>query len=129
MTADTSGMETAGDLTLVPCGGRWDAVKVPRWIAVQALKQLKGKHGAVIVDPRERALYFLVPPQSTSGWTVQYTSPLSTASYVAVPPSSKESGPGVYWLTSPVHGPVHTRTGLLRVVIEETLGPQMKVAL
>ncbi|WP_146252200.1 hypothetical protein [Streptomyces carminius] len=99
-----------------------------RWIGLEALERLKGPHGAVVVDPHERALYFLVPPRSTQGWEVQHTTPLSTASYVVVPPAGKEAEPGIYWLTSPTHGPLHTDVDALRAAIEETLGPRGKAA-
>ncbi|MGW8375382.1 hypothetical protein [Streptomyces sp. ODS28] len=93
--------ETPGGLgtRLVPTGRQFDAIRVPRFLGLVALSGLR-RTGAVIVDPRERALYFLVPAGAADTWAVPETRALGTAEYLIVPPPARTAPPGPYWLGS-----------------------------
>jgi hypothetical protein len=115
---------TAGP-RLTAAGIDWDAVKVPRFYALQALKRLASP-GAIAVDPvRARpVLYFFVPAGSTVGWDVQHSDALGTATHVVLPPATKELPPGPYWLIPPKGGQVQlTRIDALRAAIEDAIAP------
>lgn len=97
---------------LTPAGVHWDAIKVGRFYALQALKRL-GAPGAVAVDPwpAEPVLYFFVSPGATVGWDIPQSTALGTATHVVLPPSTKERPPGPYWLIPPRNGCIQL-TGL-----------------
>ncbi|MFF4257933.1 DUF6415 family natural product biosynthesis protein [Streptomyces sp. NPDC001663] len=115
-----------GDLTwvtgmrLTPAGVEWDAVRVGRYLGVQAIGRI-ARPGAVAVDPAcaEPFLYFLLPAGSTDGWEVPHTRPLGANAYVVLPPADKDSPPGPYWLIPPKCG--FTRAATLRRALEEAV--------
>lgn len=112
-------------ISIVAAGVHWDAVKVTRSFALEALEHLP-VHGAVAVDPTPAGpyLYFLVPPRSTGGWDVPQSTALSETAHVALPPPDRVAPPGPYWLTPPGHRPGLTRTDALRVALEAVVGPR-----
>lgn len=109
---------------LAPAGVDWDAVKVGRFYALQALGRMTSP-GAVAVDPApaEPALYFFVPAGSTTGWDVQQSTALGVATHVVLPPDTKELPPGPYWLIRPRAGRVQlTRVDELRAALNAVTG-------
>ena len=84
-----------------PAGRDWDVVRAPYYLGTNALDQLGERCGAVIYDPRESALYWLVKAGATSGWDVPYTRSLGTTQYLAVPAAACTASPGVHWLIPP----------------------------
>lgn len=82
---------------LVPTGMEFDAICVPRYLALPSLTTL-GKTGAVIVNPYERALYFFAQLGTAASWDVPETHPLGAAQYLLLPPAASVSPPGPYWL-------------------------------
>ena len=84
-----------------PAGRDWDAVRAPYYLGETALGQLGDHCGAVIYDPRESALYWLVKAGATSGWEVPYTRGLGTTQYLAIPAAACTTPPGVHWLIPP----------------------------
>ncbi|HKR51527.1 MAG TPA: DUF6415 family natural product biosynthesis protein [Pseudonocardiaceae bacterium] len=115
-----------GDLTwvtgmrLTPAGVEWDAVRVGRYLGVQAIGRI-ARPGAVAVDPAcaEPLLYFLLPAGSTEGWDVPHTRPLGANAYVVLPPADKDSPPGPYWLVPPKCG--FTQAAMLKQALEEAV--------
>lgn len=104
---------------LTAAGIDWDAVKVSRFHALQALERLD-QPGSVAVDPAagQPVLYFFVPPGTTCGWDIPHSTALSTATHVVLPPSFRDAPPGPYWLIPPERGVIqHTRTGALRLAL------------
>ncbi|WP_326615160.1 hypothetical protein OG949_40450 (plasmid) [Streptomyces scopuliridis] len=107
---------------IVAAGRRWDAVRVPRFIGLQALNRIQGQEGAVIMD-RDRAMYFLVPPRTTTGWSIQQSAALGETNYVVLPANEKTTPPGPYWLIPPTRGRLHTETAALHAALQTVLGP------
>ncbi|MFF4508928.1 DUF6415 family natural product biosynthesis protein [Streptomyces sp. NPDC001401] len=107
-------------MRLTPAGTDWDAVRVGRYLGVQAIERI-AQPGAVAVDPAcaEPVLYFLLPVGSTEGWHVPHTRPLGAHCYLVLPPAGKDSPPGPYWLVPPKRG--FTPAPTLRRALEETL--------
>ncbi|MFH8736810.1 hypothetical protein [Streptomyces sp. NPDC017964] len=109
---------------IAPAGVDWDAVRVPRFLGLQALNRLQGQEGAIVMEPGERAMYFLVPPRTTGGWDVQQSVALGETNHVVLPAHSKETPPGPFWLASPCRARLHTNTEALRAAIVAALGPR-----
>jgi hypothetical protein len=84
-----------------PAGRDWDAVRAPFYLGETALDELGDECGAVIYDPRESALYWLVKAGATAGWAVPYTRALGETHHVAVPAAVRTAPPGVHWLIPP----------------------------
>jgi hypothetical protein len=61
-------MPTGCSMSLLPAGKWWDAVRVPRTIALEALGRLRGDTGAVIEDSWTSVYYWLVPAGGASTW-------------------------------------------------------------
>lgn len=123
MTTDGLPPNTTGT-RLAPAGIDWDAVKVSRFVALQALRMLSHP-GSVAVDsaPAEPALYFFVPPGSATGWDVQQSTVLGAATHVALPPNAKERPPGPFWLIAPKAGRIQlTRVDELRTALDTVTG-------
>jgi hypothetical protein len=113
-----------------PAGRDWDAVRAPHYLGATALDQLGDHCGAVIYDPRESALYWLVKAGATAGWSVPYTRALSETHHVAVPAAIRINPPGVHWLIPPGER-VLTDVDLLRAALLQAvhtrLGPREEV--
>ena len=109
-----------------PAGRDWDAVRAPYYLGQHALDQLGDACGAVIYDPRESALYWLVKAGATAGWEVPYTRSLGATQYLAVP-ALTAAPPGVHWLIPPGER-VLTKVELLRdallAAVHAHLGPR-----
>lgn len=113
----------AGHTRIAAAGLEWDAVKIPRFVGLQVLHALP-KPGAVMVEPTDRALYFLVPPGSTANWTCPQSSPLGESTFVILPPHSKQSPPGPYWLITPNSARLHTDTRVLGAALMNAVSGQ-----
>lgn len=115
-----------------PAGRDWDAVRAPFYLGETALAQLGDECGAVIYDPRESALYWLVKAGATADWAVPYTRALSETHHVAVPAAVRTAPPGVHWLIPPTGERVLTSADLLRDAliraVHAHLGPREEVA-
>ncbi|MFF7652838.1 hypothetical protein ACFZCY_23960 [Streptomyces sp. NPDC007983] len=88
------------ELTVLPAGRWWDAVRAAEPVGERALKLLGADSGAVIQD-RYGPLYWLVRPGTADGWEVRHVRVLglsaSTASYLGVPPAQRTTRPGTHW--------------------------------
>jgi hypothetical protein len=115
-------MMSAAGMRLAQAGVEWDAVKVGRFYALQALERIANP-GAVAVDPAppEPALYFFVQVGSAVGWDVPESTGLSLNAHVVLPPDDKGAPPGPYWLIPPSHG--LTQAAGLRKALEEVTMP------
>ncbi len=76
----------------------WDAIRIPRYVAASAMNRIEGEPGPVLVDPRWRVLYFLVPHGTADWWREPNTTALTGPESVALPPSHRARPPGPYWL-------------------------------
>jgi hypothetical protein len=88
-------------IRMCPAGRDWDAVRAPYYLGETALDQLDDRCGAVIYDPHESALYWLVKAGATAQWAVPYTRTLGQTQYLAVPAAACVAPPGVHWLIPP----------------------------
>ncbi len=113
MISDAVEMVNADGTRLAAAGLAWDVVKVRRHLAVRAIERIP-EPGAVAVDPwpEEPTLYFFVPAGGAGDWDVPQTTALGPDSHVVLPPDSKGTPPGPYWLISPRRG--LTSTSALR---------------
>lgn len=86
---------------VAPAGIEWDAIKVPRFAGLQALKGLKP--GSVLVDPTpsEPVVYFFVAPGTAAAWHAPQSTALGAMTSVVLPPRSWQAPPGPYWLIPP----------------------------
>lgn len=108
------------DHTRIAAAGRkWDAVRVSRFLGLQALHLLQGREGAVVMASG-RTMYFFVPPGSTTDWEVPQSTALGETNHVVLPPRGKEKPPGPYWLSSP-HHMQWTDTDMLRKALTNVL--------
>jgi hypothetical protein len=104
---------TGAGLCVLPAGRWWDAVRVDADRAQNALLWLGDCSGAVIIDPRAHAWYWLTPVASAD-WDEPHTRALSHGSWVGVPPHYRVHGPGVHWHVPPAAGRCLTSAALLR---------------
>ncbi|WP_039937167.1 hypothetical protein [Streptomyces himastatinicus] len=88
------------ELTVLPAGRWWDAVRATEPVGERALRLLGADSGAVIQD-RYGPLYWLVRPGAADGWDVRDVRVLglstTTASYIGVPPGHRTTSPGTHW--------------------------------
>lgn len=79
----------------------WEAIRVTRFAALQALN--KFEPGSVVVDPIPHAavLYFFIKPGTALRWDAPHSVLLSNTENVAVPSPDRQAPPGLYWLTPP----------------------------
>jgi hypothetical protein len=137
MTADPSTRAAAwlppdspsdASIALRAAGVHWDAIRVPLQIANRTLETLGTGSGAVICDPREPCLYWLVPAGTTTGWDTPHTRPLGETQYVVIPSAGHLTRPGPHWLIPPTGSQYLTDPALLRGAIESAivaaLGPR-----
>ncbi|MEU0807358.1 hypothetical protein [Streptomyces sp. NPDC005970] len=116
---------------LQPAGKAWDAVRVPRFIGKQALGLLGEPTGAVIENPFDGVLYWLIAPGAAADWDMSLLPSIQVwgaTAYIEVPPVGFETGPGVRWrvplrydryLTDPA-----ALLAALRTATREALGPR-----
>ncbi|MFJ9752604.1 hypothetical protein [Streptomyces chartreusis] len=122
MISDAVEMMSVADMRLAQAGVDWDAIKVGRFYALQALERI-GYPGAVAVDPApaEPVLYFFVRAGSALGWEVPESTGLGLNVHVVLPPDDKEAPPGPYWLIPPSNGLTQV-TALRKALKEVTAG-------
>lgn len=95
-------------VAMLPAGQWWDAVRVPRALALEALGGLGSRSGAVIEDPGGGLLYWLVPAGRADDWHLAEKSRIRVLGHnssVAVPGPQRTAGP--HWRIPP------TRDGAL----------------
>ncbi|WP_328335752.1 MULTISPECIES: hypothetical protein [unclassified Streptomyces] len=124
MSPTAAGIPGHNGTLIAAAGQRWDAVRVPRFIGLQALNHLVGQEGAIVMDPGNRRVYFLVPPGTTRSWNLPQTTALGETSHVVLPADDKEIPPGPYWLVSPRRGRLCTSTEALHNALRTVLGPR-----
>lgn len=111
---------------LVPAGVWWDAVRVPRWIAEHALRTLGESGGAVIEDGYGAWLYWLIPVGMGKTDGLAHAQLLGHATWVAVPPAHRTTGPDVTWRFLPdvlLTDPARLRAAL-RQAERRAVGPR-----
>ncbi|WP_405860013.1 hypothetical protein OG407_20525 [Streptomyces sp. NBC_01515] len=89
-------MPAGCSMSLLPVGKWWDAVRVPRTIALEALGRLRGGTGAVIDDSWISVYYWLVPAGGASAWEMPGASRitvLSDTAHLVVPGPQSTAGP------------------------------------
>ncbi|REK90416.1 hypothetical protein DY245_10430 [Streptomyces inhibens] len=82
-------------------GINWDAVRVEHSVGHPAARILGPRCGAVVNDPRERALYWFVPAGAVNGWSHAGTRALSRGDVVVIPAPRRICGPGPHWQVCP----------------------------
>ncbi|MEU0811514.1 hypothetical protein [Streptomyces sp. NPDC005970] len=111
-------------------------MRVPLSIGIgrRALDLLGETTGAVIENPFDKVLYWLIAPVSATEWDMSRLPNIQvwgTTAYIEVPSLGFETGPGVRWrvplrydryLTDPV-----ALFAALRTAIREALGPREEV--
>ncbi|KUJ69797.1 hypothetical protein ACZ90_08330 [Streptomyces albus subsp. albus] len=112
---------TGLDITLLPVGRWWDAVRVPVSIGESAFRLLAGDTGAVIKDPYSARLYWLVRPETATDWTIPRVTVLSAGSYIGVPAWHRVHAPGLRWLAAPDRGRHLTDPVRLHAALEAAL--------
>ncbi|HWU07557.1 MAG TPA: hypothetical protein VN520_14440 [Streptomyces sp.] len=119
---DTAHGAAAG-ARLAPAGRDWDAVRVTRFVGLQAIEHLGPATGPVIMDPTPRTMYFLVPPGTTRTWTeLPQCTALGDTAHLVLPHPGKQAPPGPYWLIPPHQ--MLADTPALRHALETVLGPR-----
>ncbi|MFI0736254.1 hypothetical protein ACH4S9_45885 [Streptomyces sp. NPDC021225] len=122
---------------LQPAGRSWDVVCVPLSIGIgkRTLDLLDETTGAVIENPINRVLYWLISPGAAADWDMSLLPSVQVwgaTAYVEVPPVGFETGPGVRWrvplrydryLTDPA-----ALLTALKTATREALGPRKDAA-
>lgn len=104
---DPPAFVTPADLTVqvLPAGVTWDAVRVPKRIAVSTLRVLGERTGAVIEDSYGAVWYWLIEPGAAGSCELNHqVKVLGQTCYVAVPAVLRTVGPGVWWVLPPDPG-------------------------
>lgn len=117
----TPALNLGAATTAQPAGQTWDAVRVPRSIGLITLDILGARSGAVIED--ERALYWLVPLNTATGWDITNIAILGVGTRVSVPPARRMAGPGPFWRVCPGETWL-TDADALRAAIEDAYQPE-----
>ena len=89
---------------LQAAGQWWDVVRVPRFIGEQALELLGDDVGAVIENPYDGVLCWLIAPGSAAGWDMSALPSIQVwgaTAYIEVPAVDSRRGPGVRWRVPP----------------------------
>ncbi|MFD8865570.1 hypothetical protein ACFV1F_14560 [Streptomyces sp. NPDC059590] len=130
-------MPTSGrSVNLQPAGRAWDVVRVPVFIDIgkRVLDLLGEATGAVIENPIDRVLYWLIEPGAATSWDMSLLPSVQvwgTTAYIEVPPADFETGPGVRWLVPLRHDRYLTDPTVLlaalRTATREALGPREEV--
>ncbi|MEU1792497.1 hypothetical protein ABZ553_42780 [Streptomyces sparsogenes] len=117
---------------LQPAGKAWDAVRVPLAMDIgkRTLELLGDATGAVIENPFDRVLCWLIPPGSASTWDMTELPSIEVwgvTAYIEVPPADCQKGPGVRWRVPPhdrhLTAPAALYTAL-QTATREALGPR-----
>lgn len=84
----------------------WEALKVARFYGLQALTRLNPP-GTVVIDPGGQAVYFFVALGTTAQWPpLPAHGPLTVTTSLDLPPASRRTPPGAYWLVPPSRGAI-----------------------
>ncbi|MFB9631282.1 hypothetical protein [Nonomuraea helvata] len=94
-------VQTAAGMQIAPMAAEWDGIRVPRHVGLAVLERLPNARLPVIVDPAERALYFLVPVGTADDWELPDRRILDITRHINLPPTQRQMPPGRYWLTVP----------------------------
>ncbi|MFF2525881.1 hypothetical protein [Streptomyces liangshanensis] len=100
----------------------WDAVRVPRVLGLTTLSILGSRSGAVVEDPAESALYWLIPAGTATSWAIDGTR-IDTG-HLSIPPLRRMQGPGPHWRMCPGDDQWLTDPGALAAALEDALDPQ-----
>lgn len=128
---------TGRSTELQPAGKSWDIVRVPLSVGIgkRTLDLLGDTTGAVIENPIDRVLYWLIAPGAAAEWDMDLLPSVQVwgaTAYIEVPPVGFETGPGVRWrvplqhdryLTDPA-----TLFAALQTATREALGPREEAA-
>ncbi|MDW6061189.1 hypothetical protein SAZ11_28145 [Streptomyces sp. FXJ1.4098] len=116
---------------LQPAGESWDVVRVPRFIGEQALELLGDDVGAVIENPFDGVLCWLIAPGAAAAWDMSQLPSIQVwgaTAYIEVPSVDCRKGPGVRWCVPPRHARHLTDpTALLaalKIATSAALGPR-----
>lgn len=115
---------TIADCVLEPAGHDWDAVRVPLTIGQRALDILGRRSGAVIDDPREQVLYWLIRTGSAAVWQLSDIRVLGLGAHVTIPPERRTQRPGPHWRICPGDGQLVTDAHALHAAISDALTPR-----
>ncbi|MEU0809118.1 hypothetical protein [Streptomyces sp. NPDC005970] len=120
---------------LQPVGKTWDAVRVARFIGKLALESLGGATGAVIENPIDRVLYWLIEPGAAAKWDMSLLPSIEVwgaTAYIEVPPAARTTGLGIHWRVPPRFDRHLTDPAALfaalRTATREALGPREETA-
>lgn len=110
-------------MQMMRAGHSWDAVRVPRQVAVPTLTTLGDESGAVIEDTWGEDWYWLISTGNGTGWAYGHgVTVLGAACWLAVPPASRTAGSGVRWILPPEPGRAAlTSAPLLRTALNLSL--------
>ncbi|MCI3226128.1 hypothetical protein [Streptomyces sp. NP-1717] len=100
----------------------WEAIRVPRFLGLTALDILGSRCGAVVDDPVEMALYWLIPVGAGATWEVATTR--VDTEHLTIPVPRRPRGPGPHWRMCPGEDRWLTDADALRAALEDALGPQ-----
>lgn len=114
------------DVEVREAGVQWDAVCAPAYLGDRALAALDEDTGAVIRDPYNHLLYWLVRCGAADHWRFPeeaHLRILGRGSWVGVPPRERVRSAAAHWVRLPVPGreltPPHSLHAALQVVIAE----------
>ncbi|OMI38228.1 hypothetical protein [Streptomyces sparsogenes] len=99
-------------------------------IGKRTLELLGDATGAVIENPFDRVLCWLIPPGSAAGWAMAELPSIEVwgaTAYIEVPPADFRGGPGVRWLVPPHDRHLTAPAALLaalQTATREALGPR-----
>ncbi|MEU9793845.1 hypothetical protein AB0E27_24990 [Streptomyces sparsogenes] len=117
---------------LQPAGKSWDVARVPLSMGIgrRTLELLGDATGAVIENPFDRVLCWLISPGSASAWDMAELPSIEVwgaTAYIEVPPADCRRGPGVRWLVPPDDRHLTAPAALyaaLQTATREALGPR-----
>jgi hypothetical protein len=101
-----------------PQVAQWDGIRVLRHVGLAMLQRLSNANTPVIVDPVERALYFLVPAGAADHWQLPDQRIADIRRHVVLPPAQQQVPPGRYWLLLPTGSGRSTSARSLRAAFE-----------
>lgn len=110
--------QAVAGMQIAPLAAEWDGIRVPRHVGLAMLQRLSHVGPPVIVDPAERALYFLVPVGAADGWELPDRRILDIRREIILPPTQRQMPPGRYWLTSPTWSARRAGHRSLRAALE-----------
>ncbi|MGY0060883.1 hypothetical protein ACWY4P_30790 [Streptomyces sp. LZ34] len=118
------------DAQLQAAGKWWDVVRVPRFIGKQVLDLLDEPTGAVIENPFDGVLCWLIAPGAATAWDMSRLPSIEVwgaTAYIEVPSVDCRKGPGVHWRVPPRDQHLTDPGALLatlQTATREALGPR-----